>query len=194
MFFAILSFYYICWAFPIFFCTRKRAPTSSVSALLSLSWQRPTLPREKPLSTIGDRGLNFCVRYGYRCDPASFITRIVFLWVRFPLSQNYTVLSLLWHNFFPYLLPALFFLSLFGQALDLLVSVSSMDRSTYTSDLSTRSSLWSLTSFRNGKSHLKVCFALRCFQRLSPPDLATQLGLWRDNWFTSGLSNPVLSY
>ena len=85
-------------------------------------------------------------------------------------------------------------LSLFGQALDLLVSVSSMDRSTYTSDLSTRSSLWSLTSFWNGKSHLKVCFALRCFQRLSPPDLATQLCLWRDNWFTSGLSNPVLSY
>jgi len=65
---------------------------------------------------------------------------------------------------------------------------------TYTPDLSTRSSLWCLTSSRNGKSHLKVRFALRCFQRLSIPDLATQLCLWRDNWFTSGLSNPVLSY
>ena len=81
-----------------------------------------------------------------------------------------------------------------GQALDLLVSVSSMNHFTYTPDLSTRSSLWSLTSLRNGKSHLKVCFALRCFQRLSFPDIATQLCLWRDNWCTSGLSNPVLSY
>ena len=81
-----------------------------------------------------------------------------------------------------------------GQALDLLVSVSSMYHYTYTPDLSTRSSFCGLTSSRNGKSHLKVCFALRCFQRLSFPDLATQLCLWRDNWFTSGLSNPVLSY
>ncbi len=81
-----------------------------------------------------------------------------------------------------------------GQALDLLVSVSSMYHYTYTPDLSTRSSFCGLTPSRNGKSHLKVRFALRCFQRLSIPDLATQLCLWRDNWFTSGLSNPVLSY
>ena len=35
---------------------------------------------------------------------------------------------------------------------------------------------------------------LRCFQRLSRPDMATQLRLWRDDWHTSGLSFPVLSY
>ena len=154
----------------------------------SLSRQRPTLPREKPLSTIGDRGLNFCVRYGYRCDPASIITRIFSTpWVRLPLPQNYTVL-------FTLNTKSSNLLTFLGQALDLLVSVSSIDHSTYTPDLSTSSSLWSLTSSQNGKSHLKVCFALRCFQRLSYPDLATQLCLWRDNWFTSGLSNPVLSY
>ena len=102
---------------------------------------------------------------------------------RFP--QNYSMYNLL-QPFFSFLT--------FGQALDLLVSVSSMYHYTYTPDLSTRSSLWCLTSSRNGKSHLKVRFALRCFQRLSIPDLATQLCLWRDNWFTSGLSNPVLSY
>lgn len=74
------------------------------------------------------------------------------------------------------------------------VAVSSMYHYTYTPDLSTRSSFWCLTSLRNGKSHLKVCFALRCFQRLSSPDIATQLCYWHNNWFTSGLSNPVLSY
>ena len=45
-----------------------------------------------------------------------------------------------------------------------------------------------------GKSYLEVGFALRCFQRLSIPDVATQLYPWQDNWYTSGLSIPVLSY
>ena len=44
------------------------------------------------------------------------------------------------------------------------------------------------------KSHLAVGFALICFQRLSLPDVATQRCPWRDNWCTSGRSNPVLSY
>ncbi len=77
---------------------------------------------------------------------------------------------------------------------DLLVSVRSMCHHTYTPDLSTSYSLWCLINFRCGKSHLKVRFTLRCFQRLSSPDLATQLCSWQNNWFTSGLSNPVLSY
>ena len=46
----------------------------------------------------------------------------------------------------------------------------------------------------DGKSHLGVGFTLRCLQRLSRPDLATQLCHWRDNWCTIGLSTPVLSY
>nr|AOE06574.1 hypothetical protein [uncultured bacterium]AOE07915.1 hypothetical protein [uncultured bacterium] len=44
------------------------------------------------------------------------------------------------------------------------------------------------------KSHLVVGFALICFQRLSLPDIATQQCSWRNNWYTSGQSNPVLSY
>ena len=49
-------------------------------------------------------------------------------------------------------------------------------------------------SIKEGKSHLEVGFTLRCFQRLSYPNLATQLCHWRDNWYTIGLSIPVLSY
>ena len=37
-------------------------------------------------------------------------------------------------------------------------------------------------------------FPLRCFQRLSCPDLATQLCRWHDNWSTRDPSTPVLSY
>ena len=45
-----------------------------------------------------------------------------------------------------------------------------------------------------GKTHLVGGFALRCFQCLSQPDIATQRCDWRHNWYTSGQSNPVLSY
>ena len=44
------------------------------------------------------------------------------------------------------------------------------------------------------RSHLGGGFTLRCFQRLSLPDVATQLYPWRDNWYTIGPSTPVLSY
>jgi hypothetical protein len=42
--------------------------------------------------------------------------------------------------------------------------------------------------------YLEVGFALRCFQRLSDPNIATQPCRWRDNWYTRGSSTPVLSY
>ena len=43
-------------------------------------------------------------------------------------------------------------------------------------------------------SHLGVGFALRCFQRLSLPDMGTQRYRWRDNWYARDPSIPVLSY
>ena len=48
--------------------------------------------------------------------------------------------------------------------------------------------------YGSGKPHLKAGFTLRCFQRLSFPNVATQLYPWRDNWYTIGSSTPVLSY
>ena len=80
---------------------------------------------------------------------------------------------------------------LFGQALDLLVSVRLTCHHAYTPDLSTLSSLRGLTCLRNGKSHLEVGFTLRCLQRLSLPHLATQLCHWRDNWSTIDASQRV---
>ena len=46
----------------------------------------------------------------------------------------------------------------------------------------------------SGRPHLEVGFALRCFQRLSPPDIATRRYHWRDSRYTRGPSVPVLSY
>ena len=64
---------------------------------------------------------------------------------------------------------------LLGQALGLLVLVSSIRYRTYTPNLSTLSSSRNLTCSRNGKSRLEGGFTLRCLQRLSVPYLATQL-------------------
>jgi hypothetical protein len=47
---------------------------------------------------------------------------------------------------------------------------------------------------RSKRSGLGGSFPLRCFQRFSQPDVATQRCSWRNNWHTSGLSTPVLSY
>ena len=61
---------------------------------------------------------------------------------------------------------------------------------TYTCDLSTSSSLTALV----WRSYLEGGFVLRCFQHLSLPDAATRLCSWRNNRYTGGLSNTVLSY
>jgi hypothetical protein len=45
-----------------------------------------------------------------------------------------------------------------------------------------------------GRVHLGGRFPLRCFQRLSPPAIATRRCSWRHNRDTSGPSDPVLSY
>ncbi len=45
-----------------------------------------------------------------------------------------------------------------------------------------------------GTRHLRGRFALRCCQRFSRPDVATQRCFGRNNWCTSGRSRPVLSY
>ena len=85
-------------------------------------------------------------------------------------------------------------LAFLNQALDGLVPVRSIHCCTYTPGLSTLSSTRRLTGLRHERSHLGVGFTLRCFQRLSCPDVATQRYAWRHNWYTIGPSTPVLSY
>src|SRR3990167_181978 len=51
-----------------------------------------------------------------------------------------------------------------------------------------------LGALRPERSHLEAGFPLRCFQRLSRPNLATRLCHWHDNRYTRGSFTPVLSY
>jgi hypothetical protein len=51
-----------------------------------------------------------------------------------------------------------------------------------------------LETLRSERSHLGAGFPLRCFQRLSFPNIATRQCHWHDNRYTRGSSTPVLSY
>src|SRR5215213_9613048 len=82
-----------------------------------------------------------------------------------------------------------------GQVLGLLVPVSCTPCGASTSGLSTR---WSgrgpYPVCPGERPHLEASFPLRCFQRLSLPNVANQQCTWRYNWHTRGSSVPVLSY
>ena len=143
-----------------------------------LTWQRSTLPHGHPCSTIDAVELNCPVRNGKECFLYAIITRYYLL--IFEIIYSFKIAYELSH--------------IIGQALDLLVSVSYIRYRTSTSDLSTLCSSRGLTSLCYGKSHLEGGFTLRCFQRLSLPDLATQPCSWQNNWCTRGQSIPVLSY
>ena len=138
--------------------------------------RRPTLPHSYPCSTIGAKGLNFRVRDGYRVFPLRYCHRKK---LRYKLIKTLNPFKIV------------------AKPHGLLVPVSS----THYCDLHTRPI--NLVVFKgpsghmfpyNGISYLEVGFPLRCFQRLSFPNLATQLCRWRDNWTTIGSSIPVLSY
>ena len=104
----------------------------------------------------------------------------------FPHLQNRTGLTLSQFLFQ--------WLASLDQALDLLVSASSICYHTSTADLSTSSSLRGLTYLCSGSLILQGGFTLRCLQRLSLPHFASLLCPWQNNSFTRGASIPVLSY
>jgi hypothetical protein len=86
-------------------------------------------------------------------------------------------------------------ITIYGQA-SRLISIGKLNVSPR---LHTRPITWSSSrslqgSCDPGRSHLVEGFTLRCIQRFSLPDVATRRCRWRDNRYTRGPSNPVLSY
>ena len=77
-----------------------------------------------------------------------------------------------------------------SRSIERLGPVSCARRRASTSGLST---WWSTTALM-ARPGFEVGFPLRCFQRLSRPNLATRLRGWRHDRSTRGSSTPVLSY
>ena len=159
----------------------KKPPQVVLRGLLS-DRQQSILPGRFQPSTFDAWELNCCVRDGNRWGLPAIVTGSQGLFRPSKLyRRNY-----LQKTNSPYLAS--------NQALDGLVPVRSIHCCTYTPGLSTLSSTRRLTDLCHERSHLGVGFTLRCFQRLSDPDVATQRYAWRHNWYTIGPSTPVLSY
>ncbi len=187
---------------------------------MTCNQQLSILPGRFHPSTFDVQVLNYCVRYGNRWVHLAIVTGFI-LFCESLISREMfshkqrtktfvlckSLSSLLATNFLGFLKDIFFqnyteernvcilvFVLALSQALDLLVSVRCTHYCASTPDLSTLSSSRGLTRLLCEKPHLKAGFTLRCFQRLSFPNVATQLYCWRNNWYTIGSSTPVLSY
>ena len=155
----------------------------------------PTLPHPGGCSTIGAERLSFRVRNGTGRFPFAMTTDTSLCvspaphkgrgrcWFRHRIVDANTKSVTCCGT------------GLYGvQALGLLVTVSCAPHGVSTPVLSTPWSVGGLTTLRCESPHLEACFPLRCFQRLSLPNVANQPCPWQDNWHTRGWSVPVLSY
>ena len=171
--------------------------------------RRPTLPPGFPGSTIGAGGLNFSVRNGKRCSPSAIAAG-----KSFPNGIALNVKGRAEGGGKPH--PQLG-LALkrtqrkasttterdgrdgrarwIGQAARL-ISTGRLKRllSLHLRPIDLVVSEEPLGGLCHGRSNLGVCFALRCFQRLSRPNIATLRCPGQDNRYTRGSSVPVLSY
>jgi hypothetical protein len=161
---------------------KPKAPLPEATGLLvrRLWGRRPTLPPGLPGSTIGAGGLNFSVRNGKRCDPSAiatphqkddrYETRVNS--VKAPAEDKYT-----------------------DQA-SRLISTGRLkpSRALHLRPIDVVISNEPSGGLCPGIPHLGVCFALRGFQRLSRPHIATRQCPWQNNRYTRGPFAPVLSY
>ena len=172
----------------------------------------PTLPRGLPRSTIGAEGLNFRVRNGTGCFPLA-IAAGNFIEFSASASTLFLASALTFSRSGPSGKEYSFSGRSSGAtqwtrvpvARVQVVRAGSSPRPVSTGQLSTSRCLhfrpinpvvWlgALPTQGGGRPHLEAGFPLRCFQRLSLPDVANQPCSWRNNWHTRGQSVPVLSY
>ena len=166
-------------------------------------WRCPTLPQPGGCSTIGAAGLSFQVRNVAGRFPGAMTTTSLGVqhcspplclfggvWVDRGLYSGCGCF-VAWFLF----TPTLFVCWVLFSVGPLVPVGSRAPRGASTSGLSTRSSGGGLSPHGGAwKPHLEAGFPLRCFQRLSLPNVANQPCTWRYNWHTRGSSIPVLSY
>src|SRR3989475_7226656 len=140
------------------------------------SWRRPTLPRPRSRSTIGADRLNCRVRDGNGCGPAALVAS------QKPMTNAWM-----------------------KESGTIATGRDQAARAISTARLKRLRALHlppiNVVVFHGPSGVLRprsvdlgTGFPLRCFQRLSLPDIANRRCHWRDSRDTSGRSNPVLSY
>ena len=155
----------------------KKRPTQAGGG-----WRRPTLPGDCSPSTIGAGGLNDRVREGTGWTPTAIGTNHPL-----PASDR--------GGAYARALPERLLLRTRVRISPRpLVRLGSTHCCASTGRLSSWSSSSGLTWLPSEEAHLEASFPLRCFQRLSAPQVATRHCGWRHNRHTSAASTPVLSY
>ena len=149
----------------------------------------PTLPRGLPRSTIGAGGLNFRVRNGSGCFP--FAVAAATLWSYGPgLGAGRVSRTAQWTRS----MLACSELGVVPSPRPVSTGQLHPLRGFHFRPINPVVWLGALPTRGGGRPGLEAGFPLRCFQRLSLPDVANQPCPWRDNWHTRGPSVPVLSY
>src|ERR1700709_290839 len=156
--------------------------------------RRPTLPRSGPRSTIGAERLSFRVRDGTGRFPLAMIAETLWRCQVLPVPRKGGRPHLGNRTVDAKHLSTMSIKVSVWQVLGLLVPVSCTCCHASTSGLSTRWSSRGPYSIKDEKPNLEASFPLRCFQRLSQPNVANQQCSWWNNWHTRGSSVPVLSY
>jgi hypothetical protein len=176
----------------LFVAEMRRGPFGNRTTLvISYVRRRPTLPRSGPRSTIGAERLSFRVRDGTGRFPLAMVAETLWRYGPHRRCGDRTSGTAQWTRNRLRAKPATLGM---WQVLGLLVPVSYTCCHASTSGLSTRWSSRGPYSIKDGRSNLEAGFPLRCFQRLSLPNVANQQCSWWNNWHTRGSSVPVLSY
>ena len=164
--------------------------------------QRATLPRPSDRSTIAATGLSFQVRNGDWASPRCHCRRKSLILGKTRRQPGNRRTDAKKTNTIKPVTTTLHAvdkpLPCFQTESDdlrSLVLVSSTPYDASTSSLSNTCSTCDLSFLEGTRSpHLGDGFPLRCFQRLSDPEVANQPRPWRDDWHTRVPSTPVLSY
>ena len=156
--------------------------------------RRPTLPHSCPCSTIGAIELNFRVRDGNGCDLNAIATEKPV--DRFSRKDSGLDASSALSRKSPSLKKYSWFEHGYCGQASRPISTGQLHALLHFHIQPIYLVVFKGSSgdLRHGISHLEVGFPLRCFQRLSVPNVATLHYRWRDNRTTIGSSIPVLSY
>ena len=154
-------------------------------ALLWICRHRPTFPHVRSCSIIGDEALNCRVRNGTGCARLSMDAG---KWLPFSGRIGRRTCR---RRKAPKALRQLKGGKDTQEKADRSISTGKLNAS-----LRVHTRPINLVVFQgsSGISYLEAGFPLRCFQRLSAPNIATLLCRWHDNRDTRGSSIPVLSY
>ena len=154
---------------------------------------RPTLPHRLQCSTIGAERLSFRVRNGTGRFP--FAITAVTLWKYVPPPRGGVPVSRELHSGREQSISSLRNTKVVCVSSHRLISTSQLHTLPCFHIWPINPVVWLGASRPKAwKSHLEAGFPLRCFQRLSIPNVANQRCTWQYNWHTRGSSNPVLSY